>query len=233
MKAGSIATGVLLAAATVAAAVTSPPAPSADDRARLGAQNTILQKQLGLAKGKEFYLLLDPQSQTLKLMFRAALLQEYRVSGLEVGVPRVLYRTRSDSSDWEGRVWEGGTLDPVRELDRVEVQAPPPTAEGTELEVQVPPTPEEKYPVPTRYHIRFTGGLSIEVRPPATGETSKGLWAKVSDGFASWWADARAASRSAPTDTVRLHVVLSRKDAESLYRALPPNTKLLVVPPGS
>ncbi|HZN54217.1 MAG TPA: hypothetical protein VFB67_02755 [Candidatus Polarisedimenticolaceae bacterium] len=233
MRVRPLATGVLLAAAAAAAAAPAPPAPSAQEMARLGAQNAVLQKQLDLAKGKEFYLVLDPQSQTLKLMYRAALLQEYRVAGLEVGVPRVLYRARSGSSGWEGRIWEKGTLDPGRELDRVEMQAPPPTAEGTELEVTVPPTPEEKYPVPARYHIRFDGGLSIEVRPPTVSDSAQGFWARITQGFASWWADARAASRPAPTDTVRLHVVLSRKDAESLYRALPPNTRLLVVPPQS
>jgi len=219
------------ALALFAATATAPAAP--EDLARLTAANDLLAKQVALAKGKEFYLLLDPSERTLHLMLKGALLQRYTVTGLEVGVPRVLYRTRADAADWEGRVWDGGRLDPARPLDRVEVQAPPPTAEGTELEVKVPPTPEEKYPVPSRYHIRFTGGLSIEIRPPADAETSKGFWSKISEGFASWWADARAASRSAPTDTVRLHVVLSRKDAESLYRALPPNTKLLVVPPRS
>ena len=190
-------------------------------------------------------------------MFRAALLQQYRVEALEVGVPRVVYRTRTDVSHWEGHVWEKGALDPERKLDREEMQAPPPTAEGTEIEIKVPQTPEEKYPVPRRYHIRFAGGLSIEVRIPQTPEekypvppryhirfagglsievrppntdTERGFWARIKASFATWLADAKAASRSEPTDTVRLHLVLSKKDAESLYRALPPATKLLVLP---
>ena len=215
---------LILAAATAAA-------PSADELARVAASNDLLTKQVALAKGKEFYLLLDPSEQTLHLMLKGALLQQYHVSGLEIGVPRVLYRTRAESQDWEGRVWEGGTLDPARGLDRVEVQAPPPTAEGTEIEIKVPPTPEEKYPVPPRYHIRFVGGLSIEVRPPGT-ESKKGFWARLTSGFGAWWADASAAAGGSPTDTVRLHVVLSKEDAASLYRALPPATKLLVLPPG-
>jgi hypothetical protein len=33
-------------------------------------------------------------------------------------------------------------------------------------------------------------------------------------------------------DTVRLRVVLNPKDAESLYRSLPPATRLLVLPVG-
>ena len=232
MKTGFL-PAVTLAVATVAAAATpSGPAPTPGEFARLSVQNGLLQKQLELAKAKEFYLLFDPQAQTLTLMFHAALLQQYRVQGLEVGVPRVVYRTRTDVTRWEGRIWEKGALDPERKLDRVEMQAPAPTAEGTEIEVKVPQTPEEMYPVPPRYHIRFAGGLSIEVRPPAS-ETKRGFWARIAASFATWFADAKAASRSEPTDTVRLHIVLSKKDAESLYRALPPATKLLVVPPRS
>jgi hypothetical protein len=230
MRTGFLSAVALAAATVAAAALPSGPAPTPGDLARLTLQNDLLQKQLDLAKAKEFYLLLDPQAQKLTLMFHAALLQQYRVEALEVGVPRVVYRTRTDVSQWEGRVWEKGSLDPARELDRVEMQAPPPTKEGTEVEVTVPQTPEEKYPVPPRYHIRFASGLSIEVRPPDS-YAERGFWARVAASFATWFADAKAASRSEPTDTVRLHIVMSKKDAESLYRALPPDTKLLVLPP--
>jgi hypothetical protein len=219
---------VVLAAIALLAA-TSAPAPSRDDLLRMAIRNDLLGKQVALGKGKEFYLLLDPAAGTLRLMYRGALLQKYKVDGLEVGVPRVAYRARAVAEGWEGRVWDGGTLDPPRDLDRVEVQAPAPTPEGQDLDVEVPPTPEEKYPVPARYHIRFDGGLSIEVRPPGT-EAARGFWRRLADGIAAWWADARAATSAEPTDTVRLHVVMSKQDANSLYRALPPETKLLVLP---
>jgi hypothetical protein len=232
MRTGFLPAVALAAGTALASPSPAGPAPAASDLTRLALQNDLLQKQLDLAKGKEFYLLLDPQAQSLTLMYRAALLQQYRVESLEVGVPRVVYRTRADVSRWEARIWEKGSLDPARELDRVEMQAPPPTREGIEIEVKVPQTPEEKYPVPPRYHIRFAGGLSIEVRPPNT-DTKQGFWARIVAGWSTWWEDARAASRSEPTDTVRLHVVMSKKDAESLYRALPPDTKLLVLPPRS
>ena len=230
MRTGILPAVAFATATAVAAAASSAPAPTAAELSRIASQNALLQKQLELAKAKEFYLILDTQAQTLTMMFRAALLQQYRVEGLEVGVPRVVYKPRSDVSQWEGRIWEKGTLDPARALDRVEMQAPPPTKEGIEPEVRVPQTPEEKYPVPSRYHIRFAGGLSIEVRPPNT-DSKRGFWARLAEGFSTWFADAKAASRSEPTDTVRLHLVLSKKDAESLYRALPPDTKLLALPP--
>ena len=219
---------------TTATAVLAAPAPSAaptgDELSRLAFKNDLLQKRFDLANSKEFYLVLDPAGKNLALMYKAALLQSYAVEGLEVGVPQVLYKNRSDASGWESKVWHKGALDPARELDRVEVVAPPPTAEGTEIEVQVPQTPEEKYPVPPRYHIRFDGGLSIEVRPPGT-DAEGGFWSRLGQRWNAWWADAKAASSGGTADTVRLHVVMSKKDAESLYRALPPNTALLVVPP--
>jgi hypothetical protein len=220
----------MLATAAAAVAPATSPAPSAGDLSRLAFQNDLLQKQLDLAKGKDFYLILDPADRSLQLMYRAALLQSYRVEALEIGVPQVVFNPRVEASAWEGRVWRKGSLDPARELDRVEVQAPPPTPEGQEMEVRIPQTPEEKYPVPARYHIRFEGGLSIEVRPPGS-DTTSGFWARLGERWSTWWADAKAASKREPDDTVRLHVVMSTKDAESLYRALPPNTALLVVPP--
>lgn len=230
MKAILLPACALFAVAAGAAAAPAGPAPAAGDLSRLAFQNDLLQKQLELAKGKTFYLVLDPQERSLELKYKAALLQSYRVDGLEVGVPQVMFRTRVEASAWEGRIWHAGELDPARELDRVEVEAPPPTPEGQDLPVQIPPTPEEKYPVPARYHIRFDGGLSIEVRPPGSGESS-GFWARLGERWSSWWADAKAAGKSEPDDLVRLHLVMSKKDAESLYRALPPNTDLLVMPP--
>jgi hypothetical protein len=219
-----------LFAISLLAATAATPVPTADDLSRLTFHNDLLQKRLDLAKGKEFYLLLDPAGQTLELMYKAALLQSYRVNGLEVGVPQVAFQTRVATSDWEGRVWHKGSLSPARALDRVEMQAPAPTKEGTEIEVKVPMTPEEKYPVPARYHIRFEGGLSLEVRPPGT-ESAGGFWSRLGQRWSTWWSDARAASKPHPDDTVRLHVVMSKQDAESLYRALPPDTALLVLPP--
>jgi len=221
-----------LPALALFAAAAGPPAappPSAAEIVRLAFQNDLLVKQLALAKGKQFYLLADPAEKSLKLLYRGALLQRYKVEGIEIGVPRVAFRSQVEPGAWQGRVWDDGSLDPPRDLDRVEVQAPPPTPEGTEIPVVVPPTPEEKYPVPARYHIRFAGGLSIEVRTPGS-ETRKGWWARTSSDLAAWWSDAKAVLASRPTDALRLHLMMSKQDAESLYRALPPATKLLVVP---
>ncbi|HEX6853000.1 MAG TPA: hypothetical protein VF139_16510 [Candidatus Polarisedimenticolaceae bacterium] len=209
-----------------------PAVPSKDDVAKLQRETLLLRQQAELAKGKEFYLLLDPAAQTLSLNLRGATLQTWTVVGIEAGAPRVAFVSRGLPDEWEGRVWQEGTLDPERPLDRFELEAPPVTAEGTEVAVPIPPTPEEKYPVPPRYHIRFAGGLSIEVIPPGRAEEA-GFWKRLSTGFSTWWHDFRQAVSSEPEDKLRLRLTLGAKEADSLYRALPPNTKLMVVPPAS
>lgn len=226
------------AIAAVALGLTLPafaqksPAPSKDDVAKLQRATLLLRQQAELAQGKDFYLLLDPAARSLSLNLRGATLQTWAVAGIEAGAPRVAFVSRGVPDDWEGRIWDAGKLDPERPLDRFELEAPPVTKEGTEVNVPIPPTPEEKYPVPPRYHIRFAGGLSIEVMPPGRAEEA-GLWKRWGTGLSTWWHDFRQAVASEPTDRLRLRLTLGTKEADSLYRALPPNTKLMVIPPAS
>lgn len=208
------------------------PAPSREEVARLQRQNVLLAQLAELAKGKEFYLLLDSRAKTLTLMLKGATLQTWSLVGLEVGGPRIAFVSRGLPDDWEGRIWSSGNLDPERKIDRFELDAPAPTKEGTEVDVPIPPTPEEKYPVPPRYHIRYNGGLSIEVNPPR-GDDEGGFFARLGTRLTQWWRDFREATSASPTDAIRLRLVLTEKDADSLYRALPPDTKLMVVPPTS
>lgn len=231
----STAAALLLASLPSAAAPASKTAAPVDPAAtrKLARENAILEKTVELAKGKEFYLLLDPRAGTLKLLLNATELQTFKLHGIEVGAPRVAFVSRGLPDDWEGRIWSGGELAPARERDRLEIQAPPPTKEGQEPNIPVPPTPEEAYPVPPVYHVRFKGGLSLEIRNTALEPSDRGFWSRLGDRTRRWWADLKSALGSGDPDTVRLHVIMSKKDADSFYRALPPNTKLLVLPPTS
>jgi hypothetical protein len=226
----ALALALACAAGPAAAARPAAPAPTRDEVARLQRESVILKQFVELSKGKDFYLLLDPRAKSLRMNLKGATLQTWPILGLEVGGPRVAYVSRGVPEDWEGRIWKQGNLDPERKIDRFEMIAPAPTKEGTETNIPIPPTPEEAYPVPARYHIRYSGGLSIEVLPPGSKDEG-GLWSRWGVRLSNWWHDAREALSSTPTDAVRLRVVLSEKDADSLYRALPPNTALLVVPP--
>lgn len=228
---GALAAAVFLAAFP-AAAVDSLDA----EAARLARKNELLAKQLELARGKDFYVLFDRPRSRLVLMLRAAVLHEWPVRGVEVGIPRVAFLSREVRAEWQGRIWSGGRLDPPREKERMVIEAPPPredAAEQSEPAVPIPPTPEELYPVPARYHVRYEGGLSLEIRvsPTPSGERGPGFWSRLRARLAQWWSDLRAVVRVRPLDTVRVRLILAPEDAASLYRALPPDTKLLVIPP--
>ncbi|MBZ5639385.1 MAG: hypothetical protein LAO51_11620 [Acidobacteriia bacterium] len=223
-----------LAAVVLAALPVDAQSPAAGIE-RLRRENTLLQRRLDLANGDRFYLVLDPATSSLKLMLKGAVLQDYAVQALEVGAPRVAYAARTLPDGWRGRIWERGNLVPPRELDRVEIVAPPPSKNADEDNappVPIPQTPEEKYPVPHRYHVRFEGGLSIEIRRQGERESASGFWNGLGKSLGIWWADVKAVlSRSSPeADDIRLRVMLRPADADSFYRALPPDTRLLVLP---
>ena len=225
---------LLLGAALLAAPPAQPPA-SPEEIQRLRRENALLQRRLALAEGDQFYLVLDPAGSSLKLMLKGAVLQDYAVQRLEVGAPRVAYSTRALPDGWRGRIWERGNLVPPREQDRVEYVAPPPSDNPDEEAgppVKIPQTPEEMYPVPPRYHVRFQDGLSIEFLRLGQQEEKTGFWTGLGNSLSHWWADAKAVlSHSSPeADDIRLRITLEPGQVDSFYRALPPDTRLLILP---
>lgn len=196
---------------------------------RIARQVALAEKKLDLAKGEAFYLLLDPERGRLDLMLKGTVLRHFPVSRIEVGYPEVVFVTRRPEHEWQGQIFAAGELDPPRLIDRYVYEAPPPTKEGAEPPVRVPPTPEEAYPVPARYHVRFDGGISLEIRA-VENDPEVGFWKRIGARIGHWWHDARAAGTGDAKDTIRLRLTLTPDDAASLFRALPPQTKLLVLP---
>jgi hypothetical protein len=223
--------GIVLGLGGTGCGTSQPAAPAADAKtqiAKLQRANSLLQRQIDLASGKEFYLVLDPAAGDITLMLSGAELQRYTVLGLTVGQPRVAWMSRPDPTPWQDVVWAHGELDPPRQIDRLVVQAAPPGKEGAEEVAQVPPTPEEMYPVPSRYHVQFDDGLSIEIRP-LESDTQAGRWAKMRAWLGAKWHDANEAAFDRERDAVRLRVALNPKDAASLYRSLPPSVRLIIL----
>jgi len=226
---------IALGAAGLAAATCSKheaaPTPSnlRAQAARFQRVGSLLQRQIELANGKEFYLVLDPGAPDLTLMLSGAELQRYPVIGLQVGEPRVTWITRRGPRRWQDVVWSRGELDPPRQIDRLVVQAAPPGKDAAEPETPpVPPTPEEMYPVPSRYQVRFDEGWSIEVRPLDVDEQA-GRAARFRAWWSAKWHDVVAAVFRRDRDAVRLRIALSPKDAASLYRSLPPAVRLVIL----
>src|SRR5512139_2576635 len=139
--------GVFVAAALAAAGCGRGPAPAAaaDPRAeaaRLQRTNAQLQKQIELAAGKDFYLVLDPKTAGLTLMLKGAPLQRFTVLGLQVGHPRAGWVSRKDPRHVQSVIWSGGELDPPRQIDRLVIQAAEPGKDNPEsTPPPVPPTP--------------------------------------------------------------------------------------------
>ncbi len=198
--------------------------------ARLQRTNRVLQRQIELAGAKQFYLVLDPGASDITLMLGGAELQTFPVLGMQVGQPRIAWVTRRDPRPWQDAIWSHGELDPPRALDRLVIEAAPPSKDTAEPEAPpVPPTPEELYPVPWRYQVRFDEGRSIEVRP-LDADAQAGKLARLRAWWSAKWRDVLASVARADRDAVRLRIVLNPKDAASLYRSLPPAVRLVILP---
>jgi hypothetical protein len=237
MRASGIRTtaAALLAVIGAAAACQRGPAPAAStsdpraDAARLQRTNAQLQKQIELAAGTEFYLVLDPATAGLTLMLKGAPLQRFTVLGLQVGHPRVAWTSARDPRHVQSVIWSGGELDPPRQIDRLVIQAAEPGKESPDSPPPpIPPTPEELYPVPSRYHVRFADGLSVEILP-READVSAGRWARARVAIAEEWRDIVSAIGAANRDAIRLRITLDPKEAQSFYRSLPPAVRLIVL----
>lgn len=236
-RASFLATAATALICVAPACSTAPVADTASDLgadvARLQLANAVLQRQIELAAGQDFYLVLDPPASRLTLMLKGARLQRYAVLGLQVGHPRVSWFGSRDPRHLQSVVWSHGELDPPRQIDRLVIQASEPgTGAGEPTPPPIPLTPEELYPVPSRYHVRFADGLSVEIRP-WEADTTVGRWARLRAAWGEKWRDVVAALRSRNRDAIRLRIILNPKDAQSLYRSLPPSVRLLVLDGGN
>ena len=93
----------------------------------------------------------------------------------------------------------------------------------------------------SRYGILIIGiaGTPVDdMRVAGTGtvptvselDESASFWKRTRAGLAAWFHDCRAAVARKPEDVVRVRLILAPHDAASLYRALPPDTRLFVLP---
>jgi hypothetical protein len=276
--------GALFAIASHATAAAT--GDDADKAAALAARNESLRRELALAEGDSFYLVLDDETSMLTLMYKGAPLRETRVESAEIGAPRARHGDGADAPLDLYAPWTGGNLHPPRINVREEV-VPPPLAgatpealpagaqraeqgefvdgdEGeaapeatpvpTVEEVEIPKTPEELYPVPLGYEIRFAEGLVIEVvrskNLPGAGAASTGKSAAgapvASDHpeayptppSPTFWERVSAAARRAALvrpegERVRLRIVIDSLEADRLFRSLPTDVKLLIRRPAA
>jgi hypothetical protein len=244
----------------------------------LTARNESIRRELELAESDSFYLVLDDRVSTLMLMYKGAPLRETSIESAEIGEPRARHGGDDEPIDLYA-IWSAGALHPPRINVREEVIPPPmagaatpqpePTAEHAEQgefleggdpapgatpepeveEVEIPKTPEELYPVPVSYEIRFAEGLTVEVArsetahaaaTAAAGKSAAGAPVAGDDPAAyptppspSLWERLTRVARHATLvrpagERVRLRIVIDSLDADRLFRSLPADVKMLI-----
>ena len=229
----------LLVAALVAGALATAAPPKAgkpDDpeTARLRGQVERLRRERDLASGKSFYLRLDAAGRRLSLTLQGVALDDYPVSGVEWGVPQVLFVNRGPGADWDAAPFSKGRLEPERERDRLEIVAPAPAGRASEPQPSpsppaIPKSAEEAYSVPSPYRVVFAEGVSLEVRAKGHGERNRSILRRFADALGLRLSDLGTALGLGAKVRVRLRVTLEADDAASLYRSVPPDVGLVVL----
>jgi hypothetical protein len=213
--------GCALTAGVLIGAATAPlEGVSSEAVQRLRLRNLSLTRELELAAGKSFYLLLDPAASQLTLNYRGTELHRWTVVEASLGTPRIAFVRQEEPRDWTAVVWSDGKLNPQRPADRAEINV---AAGADQNDPEPPPPPEVAIPVPASYLLQYEPGLVLEV---ARSGASAGGWRARGR-------EVLAALSPAQRRTVRIRIVMSSADADSLYRSLPPDSALMIVAPAS
>ena len=196
------------------------------ETADLAWENELLKRQIELSSGQEFYLVVDPSLRRLRLLLQGVVLSEYEMQELTLGRPRSWFKTKSEPPGWGEQIWSGGALSPGRENERVEMFAPSADSTGNHAALSIPPTPEEAIRAPLGFKIVYNDGLAVEI---ASGTADRPGWKRILPGWGSWLRDRVRTMLRANHDNLRIRITMNPKDAASLYRSLPPDTKLVIL----
>jgi len=163
-----------------------------------------LESELALAQGEGFYAVVLPGRGEIQLRSRGALLETYPLVRCQVARPRTFFVPGAIPGEWKGTAWSEGNLEPARVARR--------SLPAGEDETVIPPLPEEAFPAPGRWTVRFREGVVLQV----VGVDAEG---RERAGSGPW---------TLPAGTLGLRVTLSAADADRLYRGLPQRLSLIV-----
>jgi len=228
---GLVSLGLVLALLGAAksgkAPATKDKPPAGGSTTQLASANAQLRRQLDLATGDTFYYTLDPVRRVLRFMYQGNLLFERNLLDVEVGTRRGFLGKGAAPKDWAERVWSSGALEPPRESNAPELDASSQNYKTQRDEYLVPPTPEEAFPAPEVWRIRYTGGMAVEVHGVTdTTVTRPGFFKSLGQQFS----DSMKALVSTKNDAVRIRLYLPRPESDMLYRSVPPETRFTILP---
>jgi hypothetical protein len=213
----------LLLVPGVAGAKTSGGEKKADapTAASLARRNADYRRLLDLASSDDFYLLLDPERRALRFQYKGNVLYEFAVARIQIGSRRGWWGRGSPPAGWADSVWTAGRLDPPRKSRLVELDTSSETYEKQREATLIPPTPEEAYPAPPTWRVRYRGGLVLEFTSENGGDSAhRGPFRA----FGRWLGGLfRRGDRDG--ERLRLRITLTGKDADTFYRAIPDSTR--------
>lgn len=188
-------------------------------------QPTGPELQLQLARGEHFYLELDPARRSLRLRLEGVALRSYPLLRAETGAPRIAFVPLAEATPFARGVLPAVHLEPPRPEMRLEILPPPADADSTSPPLQLPPR-FDQMPVPWTYRLVSGENFTLVITSPrhATQASPKDILGILRDKLV----EVKEAFSSRGSV---LRLTLSRADAEHLYRALPPETNLLVLAP--
>lgn len=226
-------------AAAAAQGLAGTPSSRSAEADALRSDISRLELENAMAESGDFYLVLDPTAGTLELFLEGVPLRTYSASGAEVGRPFRWFLSRSPAIPVTDRIWVNARLYPQRVIDRVEIvsdRVVPPDRTGAVD--WVPPTPEEQFPALGRYFVRYDAGLLLEVvaATPAGDAIAGGAEPGQRHGKPGPWTRLRRriADRLSVVfrggNDVRVRISLPAEEAARLYRSLPAQSRLLILP---
>jgi len=194
----------------------TPPETTPGRSAEPAAIRRALERELAAARQDGFYLVLDVGEKMLHLCRGGVDLRTYPLSLIELGRPSLAFVRWSVPEGWMTHWWVGGRLSPAR-APRV----PEPAEVGTDA-AAIPPAPEELFPAPSRFTVRYPGGLALEIgaeraNGPGIVFPSRGRAGEIGSTL-----------RDVLSGALRLRVAMAERDEAELYRALPEDTALLI-----
>jgi hypothetical protein len=195
--------------------------------AELASDNARLRRQLDLATGETFYYTLDPVRRVLRFMYQGNVLFERNLLDVEVGTRRGFLGQGAAPRDWAERVWSAGVLEPPRIPLRPELDVSSQNYKAQRDEILVPPTPEEAYPAPGVWWIRYADGMAVEVH--AVTDTTR-VHPGFFKGLGQQFQDSLRAIFGSDHDAIRIRLYLPRPEADMLYRSVPPETRFTILP---
>jgi hypothetical protein len=208
---------------------------SDDGRTAAQRYQEALGARVELSRENAFHLVLDPDAGNFGLFLGAVPLQKYTVTAVTLPRRTVAFFEVQSCTDPTGSAWRGGILDPPRNRDRFEMEYrgeaddadEPVDADDQPQPPKIPPPPEEVVVAPEIWTVTFQDGddgLVVEVigesdDSPATASTSR--WTVLREFLDG--------GGSGPGGRVRVRMPLD--EAQALYRSLPPELILVVMPP--